>query len=49
LLGTILEREGDKEAAAEQYGAALSLAKSFYPAQDALSRLKQPNGVTHSD
>jgi tetratricopeptide (TPR) repeat protein len=40
LLGKILEREGDKEAAAEQYSAALSLAKSFSPAQDALNRLK---------
>jgi cytochrome c-type biogenesis protein CcmH/NrfG len=41
LLGTILEREGDKQAAAEQYRAALSLAKNFSPARDALNRLKQ--------
>ena len=34
LLGTILERDGDKKAAAEQYQAALSLAKSFSPARD---------------
>jgi cytochrome c-type biogenesis protein CcmH/NrfG len=39
LLGTILEREGDKQAAAEQYRAALSLAKNFSLAQDALNRL----------
>jgi hypothetical protein len=43
LLGTILEREGDKKAAAEQYRTALSLAKSFSPAQDALNRLNQNN------
>jgi tetratricopeptide (TPR) repeat protein len=50
LLGTILEREGDQKAAAEQYRAALSLAKSFSPAQDALNRLKQqPNSVMRSD
>lgn len=41
LLGTILERQGDKQAAAEQYRAALSLAKSFSPARDALDHLKQ--------
>jgi len=40
LLGTILEREGDLQAAAEQYRAALFLAKRFSPAQDALNRLK---------
>jgi tetratricopeptide (TPR) repeat protein len=40
LLGTVLEREGDKQAAVEQYGAALSLAKNFSLAQDALNRLK---------
>jgi tetratricopeptide (TPR) repeat protein len=39
LLGTVLEREGDKQAAVEQYRAALSLAKNFSPAQDALNRL----------
>jgi Tfp pilus assembly protein PilF len=41
LLGTILEREGNKQAAAEQYRAALSLAKNFSPARDALNRLKE--------
>jgi cytochrome c-type biogenesis protein CcmH/NrfG len=40
LLGTILERGGDKQAAAEQYRAALSLAKNFSLAQEALNRLK---------
>jgi tetratricopeptide (TPR) repeat protein len=42
LLGTILEREGDKQSAAEQYRAALSLAKNFSLAQDALNRLQLP-------
>jgi cytochrome c-type biogenesis protein CcmH/NrfG len=41
LLGTILERAGDKQAAAEQYREALSLAKNFSPARDALKRMKQ--------
>lgn len=39
LLGTLLEQQGDKQGAAEQYRAALSLAKSFSPAQEALNRL----------
>jgi cytochrome c-type biogenesis protein CcmH/NrfG len=39
LLGTILERE-DKQAAAAEYRAALSLAKDFSPAQNALKRLQ---------
>lgn len=38
VLGTVLEKQGDKKAAAQQYRAALSLAKSFTPAQDALNR-----------
>jgi cytochrome c-type biogenesis protein CcmH/NrfG len=42
LLGTILERAGDTQAAAEQYREALSLAKNFSPARDALKRMKQP-------
>jgi|ERR1700691_2673365 tetratricopeptide (TPR) repeat protein len=42
LLGTILEREGDKQSAAEQYRAALSLVRNFSRAQDALNRLKLP-------
>jgi tetratricopeptide (TPR) repeat protein len=39
LLGTALEQQGDKLAAAQQYRASLSLAKSFTPAQHALDRL----------
>jgi cytochrome c-type biogenesis protein CcmH/NrfG len=41
LLGTLLERQGDKLAAAEEYRAALSLAKGFAPAQSALDRLNR--------
>jgi hypothetical protein len=40
LLATIPERQGDKQPA-EQYGAALSQAKSFSPARDALDHLKR--------
>ncbi len=40
LLGTILERQGDKRAATEQYRAALSLAKNFSPAREALNQLE---------
>ena len=39
LLGTALEQQGDKHAAAEEYRASLSLAKSFALAQTALDRL----------
>jgi tetratricopeptide (TPR) repeat protein len=39
LLGTALEQQGDKPAAAQEYRASLSLAKSFTPAQHALDRL----------
>jgi tetratricopeptide (TPR) repeat protein len=39
LLGTVLERQGDKEAAAEQYRSALSLAKNFSLAKNALTAL----------
>jgi tetratricopeptide (TPR) repeat protein len=50
LLGTILERQGDKQAAAEQYGAALALAKNYAVAQDALKRLKhQTSGAMKSN
>ena len=41
LLGTILERKGDKQTAAEQYREALALAQNFSPARDALKHLKQ--------
>jgi tetratricopeptide (TPR) repeat protein len=39
LLGTVLERQGDKQAAAREYRAALTLAKSFSAAQEALNRV----------
>ncbi len=41
LLGTALEKQGDKQAAAQEYRAALSLAKDFSSAQEALDRLNQ--------
>jgi len=41
LLGTLLEQQGDKRAAAAEYRAALSLAKGFTPAQAALDRLNR--------
>jgi tetratricopeptide (TPR) repeat protein len=40
LLGSLLEKQGDKQAAAEQYRTALSLASGFEPAQTALKRLQ---------
>jgi tetratricopeptide (TPR) repeat protein len=43
LLGTILEREGDERSAAEQYRAALALARNFSLAQKALVRLRSQN------
>jgi cytochrome c-type biogenesis protein CcmH/NrfG len=50
VLGTILERAGDTQAAAEQYREALSLAKNFSPAREALKRMKQqPAGGVKSD
>src|SRR6185312_10852519 len=39
LLGTALEKQGDKQGAAQEYRAALSLAKNFSRAQEALDRL----------
>ena len=39
LLGTVLEQQGDKPAAALEYRASLSLARSFTLAQSALDRL----------
>lgn len=41
LLGSVLEKQGNKQAAAEQYRAALSLAKNFSRAQQALNRVSQ--------
>jgi tetratricopeptide (TPR) repeat protein len=39
LLGSVLEKMGDTQAAAIEYRAALSLARDYEPAQDALKRL----------
>jgi tetratricopeptide (TPR) repeat protein len=41
LLGTALEKQGDKQAAAQEYRAALSLARNFSRAQEALDRLNR--------
>jgi tetratricopeptide (TPR) repeat protein len=41
LLGQLLERQGDRSAAAEQYRAALALASLFRPARDALARVSR--------
>src|SRR5215470_17756991 len=39
LLGKLLEKQGDKHAAAEEYRSALALALTFRPAKDALARV----------
>jgi tetratricopeptide (TPR) repeat protein len=41
LLGTVLEKQGNKPAARQEYRAALSLARDFSPAQDALHRINR--------
>ncbi len=41
LLGTILEKQGDKPGAAQQYSAALTLARNFSRAKDALNRVNR--------
>jgi cytochrome c-type biogenesis protein CcmH/NrfG len=41
LLGSILEKQGDRVAAAEQFRASLALLPDFSPAQDALQRVSQ--------
>src|SRR6266853_5226270 len=41
LLGTALEKQGDKQAAAQEYRTALSMAKGFSRAQEALDHLNQ--------
>ena len=41
LLGTVLEKEGDKQAAKQEYRAALSMASGFSSAQEALNRLNR--------
>jgi tetratricopeptide (TPR) repeat protein len=41
LLGTILEKQGDKPGAAQEYCAALTMAKNFSRAKDALNRVNR--------
>lgn len=41
LLGTVLEKQGDKQSAAQEYKASLALARNFGRAQEALNRLGQ--------
>jgi len=41
LLGQLLEKQGDRQAAAEEYRAALALASQFRPAKDALARVSR--------
>lgn len=41
LLGTLLEKQGEKQQAAQEYRSALALAKSYSAAQDALNRLNR--------
>jgi tetratricopeptide (TPR) repeat protein len=39
LLGTVLEKQGDKKGAAQEYSAALAMAKDFSRAKEALDRV----------
>lgn len=41
LLGELLEKQGDREHAAEEFRASLALASQFRPARDALGRLSR--------
>jgi len=41
LLGTVLEQQGNKQGAAQEYRAALALAKDFSPAHQALDRINR--------
>jgi tetratricopeptide (TPR) repeat protein len=41
LLGTAIERQGDKQNAAAEYRSALDLAREFQPAQEALRRVNR--------
>jgi tetratricopeptide (TPR) repeat protein len=41
LLGSVLEKQGDKQGAASEYSAALSLAHGYSPAQEALQKLNR--------
>ena len=40
-LGTALEKQGDKKGAAQEYSAALSMAKNFSKAKEALDRVNR--------
>jgi tetratricopeptide (TPR) repeat protein len=46
LLGQLLEKQGDRKAAAEQYRAALALARTYTRAQEDLKRVER-GGVPH--
>jgi len=41
LLGSVLEKQGDKEGAAQEYRMALSLARNYGRAKEALTRLNR--------
>lgn len=41
VLGNALEKQGDKEGAAQEYRAALNLARGFSPAQQALNKISK--------
>jgi tetratricopeptide (TPR) repeat protein len=41
LLGQLLEKQGDRQAAAEEYRASLALASQFRPSRDALARVSR--------
>ena len=41
MLGQLLERQGDRKNAAQEYRAALALASEYRPAQDALARVSR--------
>lgn len=41
MLGELLERQGDKKAAAAEYGAALALASEYRPAREALAKVSR--------
>jgi len=41
LLGLLLEKQGDRQAAAQEFRAALALASQYKPAQDALTRVSR--------
>lgn len=48
LLGGLLEKDGNKVAAAQEYRAALALVSSFAPAQSALNRLERQSAESVS-